>query len=391
MKATNKILLRAALVAGALVAVAGTYAFTFTLQDNTKLPLKWPAGPIPIRIALGDTKTLLDGSNYNTSARAAAQAWNALLGSAQLQSTLVPGPGGTAADNNDVNELHFASKMFDRDFGEDTLAITTGYSSGNERVEADITFNTAYTWDSYRGNVRPNLQDLQRVALHELGHLLGLGHPDEATPKQTVNAIMNSRVGNLDTVTADDTQGGQSLYGPPGTPANDAFANATVITLTTGNTTSLKGYNTNATREPSEPLNAGNAGGRSVWWRWTAPSSGSVTVDTGKVDAATQRIDLSDGKSSYYDTTLGVYTGNSVGALTQIASNDDIDTGVVQASTVTFNVTGGTTYSISVDGWDADNGGITLHLAFTSVGGTLPSITTQPTGSTVSAGASVSF
>src|SRR5690606_7030639 len=107
-------------------------------------------------------------------------------------------------------------------------------------------------------------------------------------------------------------------------------------------------------------------------------------------------------KGSYYDTTLGVYTGSSLSALTRIADNDDINPGIVQASDLTFNATGGTTYHFCIDGFNnseqdpsdttgADNGGITLNLAFTSVGGDLPTITTQPAGATVNAGASVSF
>ncbi|RXK56945.1 hypothetical protein ESB00_08215 [Oleiharenicola lentus] len=198
---------------------------------------------------------------------------------------------------------------------------------------------------------------------------------------------MNSRIGNLDTLATDDTEGAQQLYGPPGAPANDNFANATVITLTQGNSTTLKGYNTNATRETGDPRQGDNPGGRSVWWRWTAPSSGSVTLDT---------------KGSYYDTTLGVYTGSSLSGLTKVADNDDINPGIVQASDLTFNATAGTTYRFCVDGFNnseqdptdtvgADNGGLTLNLNFNSVGGTLPSITTQPASATVNTGATVSF
>jgi len=379
------------LLVGALLAVltAGTaFAFTFVLNKNTNLPIKWPAGTIPVKIMLGDTKTLLDGSNFNTSARTATQTWNAILGSTQFQAELTT---GTPTSNNRVNELAFSDKIFGKDFDAETLAVTTGYSSGNERIEADIIFNTAYTWDSYRGNTRYNGQtlipDIQRVALHELGHILGLDHPDQADPAQSVAAIMNSRIGNLYELTTDDTTAAQSLYGPPGVPANDSFANSTVITLTSGNSTSLKGFNTNATRETGEPRQGDNPGGRSVWWRWTAPSSGSVTLDT---------------KGSYFDTTLGVYTGTSVSSLTKIADNDDINPGVVQASSLTFNVTAGTTYRFAVDGYNgieqdpsdrtgADNAAYTLNLNFTSVGGTLPSITTQPLGATVTAGTSVSF
>lgn len=376
MKASNKFFRWAGLGWLAVITATGAFAYTFVLNQNTKLPVKWPAGTIRLKILLGDTKTLSDGSTYNASARTASQTWNAILGSAQFQSDLVSGAGGSPADNNDVNELGFSNKIYGKDFDSETLAVTTGYSSGNDRIEADIIFNTAYTWDSYRGNTRSGTYDIQRVALHELGHVLGMDHPDEATPKQTVNAIMNSRIGNLDALTADDTEAAQSLYGPPGAPGNDAFANATAITLTNGNATSLKGYNTNATREAGEPRNATNPGAHSVWWRWTAPSNGSVTLDT---------------KGSYFDSTLGVYTGTTVAALTKVADNDDIDPGVVQASTVTFSVTTGTVYRFSVDGWDGDSAGLTLNLNFTSVGGTLPSITSQPASATVNSGSSVSF
>lgn len=391
MKTSNNLLRRTGLALTGLAAVAGAFAFTFTLNENTNLPVKWPAGTIPLRLMLGPGPNpggLSDGSTYDGSATTAAQKWNAILGSVKFQGTIVTGSPGS---DNKLNELAFSDKIFGKDFDEDTLAVTTGFRIGNESVESDITFNTAYKWDSYRGDTRTSngalLVDIQRVALHELGHVLGLDHPDEANPVQSVAAIMNSRIGNLFELTTDDINGTQSLYGPPGGPANDAFANATVITLTAGNATTLKGYNTNASRETGEPLNDGNPGGRSVWWRWTAPSNGSVKLDT---------------RGSYFDTTLGVYTGVALSTLTQIATDDDIEDGVVQATELTFNVTAGTTYRFSVDGFNnivqdpthlggADNGGITLNLAFTSVGGTLPVITTQPAGATISSGGSVTF
>lgn len=361
-------------------------SFSFSLNDDTGLPVKWPAGTIRLKLMLGDTANLSDGSSFNTSARTAAQTWNALLGSAQFQADLTT---GSPVDNNDANELGFGAKIFGKDFDEGTLAVTTGYSVGNERVEADIIFNSAYTWESYRGNIRRSngalIVDIQRVALHELGHVLGLDHPDEN--QQTVDAVMNSTIGNRYELSTDDIQGGQSLYGPPGTPANDNFANATVLALSGSQTVSVKGYNTNATKETGEPRQGDNPGGRSVWWRWTAPSAGSVTLDT---------------KGSYFDSTLGVYTGTTLSALTKVVDNDDINPGVVQASTVTFNATAGTEYRIDVDGYNsieqirtdtngADNAGITLNLAFTGSLGTAPAITTQPANASVTSGGSASF
>ncbi|NBV24569.1 MAG: hypothetical protein EBS05_21945 [Proteobacteria bacterium] len=62
---------------------------------------------------------------------------------------------------------------------------------------------------------------------------------------------------------------------PP--PANDNFANRIALTNATN---SVIGSNVNASREDGEPGHAHERGGVSVWWSWTAPASGLVTVST---------------------------------------------------------------------------------------------------------------
>jgi hypothetical protein len=123
-------------------------------------------------------------------------------------------------------------------------------------------------------------------------------------------------------------------------PANDMFAQATV--LTGGNPTAT-GSNQNASKEAGEPNHAGITGGRSVWWRWTAPTSGIVGINT---------------VGSNFDTLLAVYTGSAVSSLTQVAANDDFS-GVT--SQVTINAVSGTTYRIAVDGYSASSGNISLN------------------------------
>src|SRR5437667_4729521 len=132
----------------------------------------------------------------------------------------------------------------------------------------------------------------------------------------------------------------------PAQPPNDAFANGQSLSGSTG---SVSGSNVNATKETGEPNHAGNSGGHSVWYRWTAPANTPVTIDT---------------IGSSFDTLLGVYTGSSVSTLTTIASNDDID-GPNQPSRVSFTPVAGTTYQIAVDGWNGDTGTITLNLVQT--------------------------
>lgn len=362
------------LLAG-LLAAASAWSFAYILdqRDNgTPLPLKWPPGTVAIQIKLGSATNLSDGTSFNTSAQAAAQMWNTHLGNLQITTTIAP--EGPADENNSINELVFASNVFGDDFDTNTVAVTTVWSRGNERTRADIIYNSARTWDSYDGPTRSAV-DIQRVTLHELGHLLGLDHPDEAG--QSVTAIMNSRISSLDALVTDDITGAQNIYGPPGPPANDSFASATLIALPTNNTATLSGYNTNATKQTGEPAHADNAGGRSVWWRWTAPAAGPVAIDT---------------RGSYFDSTLGVYTGTAVNGLTTVASNDDLSASPhIQASSVTFTAVAGTTYFIAVDGFDADCAALTLNFSFTPTGPLLPVITSQPVAATVTTGGSASF
>jgi hypothetical protein len=132
-------------------------------------------------------------------------------------------------------------------------------------------------------------------------------------------------------------------------PPNDAFANRIPLS---GSSVTTTGSNDNATKEPGEPPHAGNTGGKSVWWTWTATSSGPVRVAT---------------TGSAFDTTLAIYTGTSVNALTLIAADDD--SGGWPASAVTFTATAGASYQIAVDGFDdgfgagAASGNISLRIA----------------------------
>jgi kumamolisin len=126
-------------------------------------------------------------------------------------------------------------------------------------------------------------------------------------------------------------------------PSNDDFANSIPLA---GTTVHVTGANVGATKEPGEPDIAGNPGGASVWWSWTAPSTGVFAVST---------------QGSSFDTLLGVYTGDAVDALTEVASNDDDPAGGV-TSYVTINAVAGTAYRIAVDGLNGASGSISLSI-----------------------------
>jgi hypothetical protein len=141
-------------------------------------------------------------------------------------------------------------------------------------------------------------------------------------------------------------------------PANNNFSNR--ITLTGTNITTT-GSNVGANKESGEPNHAGNIGGKSIWWSWTAPTNGEVVIST----AGSTNI------NGAVDTLLGVYTGSSVSALSLVASNDDAAPGFVFTSKVRFETIKGTNYQIAVDGYNdgmagsvADSGSIVLTIVF---------------------------
>ena len=83
--------------------------------------------------------------------------------------------------------------------------------------------------------------------------------------------------------------------------------------------------------------------GHGVWYQFTAPVAGILSMDTFGSD---------------FDTGLGVYTGDC-GTLTEIACNDDAS-GVT--SQVTLPTTAGATYFILAGGYGSDAGNLVLHL-----------------------------
>src|SRR5262249_39243222 len=127
---------------------------------------------------------------------------------------------------------------------------------------------------------------------------------------------------------------GSALAAPP---PNDNFASAQQIT---GDTGSVTGTTTEATFQPGEPDPLD--GGSSVWYVWTAPSSGWATVHT---------------CGSSLDTRLALYTGSQLYALTLVGDDDQ---GCGDQSRVSWEAVAGTVYHISVDGFFGDEGDFTL-------------------------------
>ncbi len=115
-------------------------------------------------------------------------------------------------------------------------------------------------------------------------------------------------------------------------------------------TTTSGWKNAGATKEPGEPNHAGNIGGKSLWFTWSAPVSGRVNLTTAGTD---------------FRNALAVYTGASVSSLTAVATNL---AGVgTNTSEISFTATSGTTYQIAVDGYNGATGTVALSLSMPGV------------------------
>jgi hypothetical protein len=127
-------------------------------------------------------------------------------------------------------------------------------------------------------------------------------------------------------------------------PGNDSFAGAYVIYVVPQ---TIYGQNNCATREAWEPPYAGNRGGRSVWYRWTAPFTRQIVITT---------------EGSNFDTLLAAFRFGTDGSLTLMAENDDVVPTVIRHSEIRFNAVAGTEYRIVVDGYDGATGSIVLNM-----------------------------
>src|SRR5438874_3841332 len=218
---------------------------------------RWPAGTVvTFQMGLGPAgRTLIDGNtSWDTAAAPALGAWNNVMARLRYTDTVASPP---VSSGDGVNAVVFSNTVFGQKFGSGTLAVTYWRSSGSNIVEADILFNRNQQFDSYRGPLRFGtdgwaIGDIRRVLIHELGHALGLDHPDQHG--QHVDAIMNSVTSDRETLSTDDISGAQSLYAAPTatptptptptpSPSGSHFANiSTRMDVGAGNDVMIAGF-----------------------------------------------------------------------------------------------------------------------------------------------------
>ena len=125
-----------------------------------------------------------------------------------------------------------------------------------------------------------------------------------------------------------------------------------------------------ATRETGEPEHAGNEGGGSVWWVFTAPYDGLLNVRT---------------VNTGFDTVMGAYVGTRVNKLRLVTSNDD-DPALAKLednpgySRITQALKKGMTLMVAADGFGDMRGELAIVSDFVATAVHELSITSGPGG-----------
>lgn len=126
-------------------------------------------------------------------------------------------------------------------------------------------------------------------------------------------------------------------------PANDDFADAVALTGSAGN---VSGTTVDATSEDGEPCSFEAWGCyASVWYTWQTPATTTTQMSFDTCDTS-------------YDSTLQVFTGDSLATL-ELVTEDDGACGL--GSRVDFAANPGTTYSIRVGGYGLSRGNFQLR------------------------------
>lgn len=194
---------------GALTLIIISLMFAPLSYGFALLDARWSNGQV--NIALNFSGNSPAGISWDAAMRTVVDDWqNPVSGlsiNAQSRSDVHPCDGFANGGSASVktNAVAFGDNICSGDFGANTLAVTLLISSNGVFQESDIVFNNAISWDVFSGS-RSGFIDFNRVASHEIGHLIGLDH------ERVQQAIMRPVIGSIEGPTADDLAGARAIY-----------------------------------------------------------------------------------------------------------------------------------------------------------------------------------
>lgn len=192
----------------------------YLIRDGDGLLLaRWPERALPIRMRLNDQlgpnlPNISPDSDPVGAIERAVAAWPAISGvTMSLETT-----HEADAVFDRINVITFADtranqKIFEMSGGKALAVtlITLGTQVSQNIVETDIAFNPAFSFTT-APMPEPRHYDIESIAIHELGHVIGLSHTGVASASMWSFASVGGDRG-LD---PDDVAGAQAVYPPDG-------------------------------------------------------------------------------------------------------------------------------------------------------------------------------
>ena len=172
---------------------------------------KWAPSSFPIKWRMNPTPGFkVTGPDSENAFQQAFQAWSAI---STATITFAEGPPTAASVKPGLDQVNLITTNLSQvewaAYGVDAMSITNVMSSvtTGEIIEADIAFNPNVVFST--DGAAPNVSDLQAVATHEIGHLLGLDHTPLAS---AVMFPVTAGYSLSRTLTTDDMIGVSTLY-----------------------------------------------------------------------------------------------------------------------------------------------------------------------------------
>ena len=182
---------------------------------------KWPGAATHLYIGMSGTAA--SGVSWSEALRRSAAEWteNTPFTFTTIPSYRDPCSGYRAnsqasgfpeGQGDGLNGADFSATVCGNNYGTNVLAVTLVYTESNQLgafdiTEADVVFNSNSRFDIYDGVMSQSRgTDFERVALHELGHVIGMSH------EQSASSIMRATIGNSFTLQEDDIAGATALY-----------------------------------------------------------------------------------------------------------------------------------------------------------------------------------
>ncbi len=212
----------AASIACLLMWTEGAVAYTLIRTSAGSPPLRWPSGSLPIMMQLNDqigpsVPNVAPGSDPLGAIQRSLTKYPA-VSAVQFQATKtsISSGGLDGASIISFADTPANRQVFEMAGGNAILGITLYFFSGVNVTEADLLFNPSVqfttTLASDAALNAAQEADVEAVATHELGHVIGLHHT--GVESATMWSLSSILARHLD---ADDIAGARTLYPPGGT------------------------------------------------------------------------------------------------------------------------------------------------------------------------------